>query len=902
MEKSLFSYIWRHSWREQLVIFAVVIVSLPFFFMSLDLPKRIVNDAIQGRAFKDGQQIAKVFDFTLTLPSWLGGAQYPVSGGVNLNQMQLLLALSCVFLGFVLINGAFKYWINVAKGALGERMLRRLRFDLVSLLFRFTPATLRGVKSSEMATIVKDEVEPIGGFIGDAFVLPLLLTTQAATAMIFILIQNVWLGLLAGGVVVIQLIVIPLLRREQLRLGKERQIASRKLAGRVGEIVDGMEVIHIHDARRWERAEIGDRLYTLFDLRFRLFKRKFVVKYLNNMLAQVTPFFFYSIGGYFALTGQLDIGQLVAVIGAYRELPPPLKELIDWDQQRMDVQIKYDQVLQQFTPDELLPIEADVEADGAAATPLDSSKLSINEVSVSDPHGGFVIENVSFEAMLPAMIGVFGEGVGPSTLARLIARVDSASGGYITLGSNDIAKLPQQVLRRAITYAGSDAILFPGSLRENLLYGVRRPPDITDAVDASERKRRLEAGRTGNPVDNSHLDWTDYASLGSDDNEALDRMLLEVMTLTGLRRDVYRFGLSGRIGMTLDDEMAERIVAARQALRDVLAEQNMLRLVEPFDPDAYSTQSTIVENILFGVPVDGGAARRFIEGAQFRRVLVDTGLLPELERLGEKIAVTMTEIFRGLPPGHSLFEQFSFIAADDLDDYEDILRRRAGHNLTAADRHSLVLLTLDYIEPRHRLGLINDEISSKVLAARKRFRELGEDGKNAADNAKGRAVEFYDPANVCAAAPLRDNLLFGRVAFGIADAEARVTAALTKVVDDLGLREAVERIGLGHQVGPGGRMLTPQQRARANLARCLVKKPALLVYDQALAVLGEAEAGIVLARVVAACEGRSLLVSGQLPPPDIVFDVVVTFEGTRAKVQQKAQAATPDRLVRESAS
>ena len=28
----------------------------------------------------------------------------------------------------------------------------------------------------------------------------------------------------------------------------------------------------------------------------------------------------------------------------------------------------------------------------------------------------------------------------------------------------------------------------------------------------------------------------------------------------------------------------------------------------------------------------------------------------------------MTEIFRGLPPGHPLFEQFSFIGADELPD------------------------------------------------------------------------------------------------------------------------------------------------------------------------------------------------------------------------------------------
>src|ERR671917_1717872 len=357
MDPNLFRYIWRHSRRDQLIIFAVVLASLPFYFASLDLPRRIVNEAIQGRAFEKGQETARFLSLSYEFPRWLGGWSFTGFEGFEVDRLGLLYGLSGVFLLLVLVNGAFKYWINVAKGALGERMLRRMRFELFALILRFTPEALRNVKASETATIIKDEVEPIGGFIGDAFILPVFLGTQAATALIFILIQNVWLGLLAGGVVGVQFLIIPRLRRELLRLGKERQLASRGLAGRIGEVVGGIEVVHVHNAGTWERAEIGQRLFELFDLRFRIYKRKFMVKFLNNLLAQLTPFFFYAIGGYFALRGQLDIGQLVAVIAAYRELPPPLKELIDWDQQRLDVQVKYDQVVQHFAPERLAPAD-----------------------------------------------------------------------------------------------------------------------------------------------------------------------------------------------------------------------------------------------------------------------------------------------------------------------------------------------------------------------------------------------------------------------------------------------------------------------------------------------------------------------------------------------------------------
>ena len=69
----LFPYIWRNSRRQQIIILLFVLVSLPFYFLSLDIPKNIVNDAIQGRAFKHGNAEAPLFGFSFSLPSLLGG-------------------------------------------------------------------------------------------------------------------------------------------------------------------------------------------------------------------------------------------------------------------------------------------------------------------------------------------------------------------------------------------------------------------------------------------------------------------------------------------------------------------------------------------------------------------------------------------------------------------------------------------------------------------------------------------------------------------------------------------------------------------------------------------------------------------------------------------------------------
>ena len=57
MQRNLFTYIWRHSRPEQIVILGLVVLAQVFCFLSLTVPKDIVNNGIQGNAFKNTKTI-----------------------------------------------------------------------------------------------------------------------------------------------------------------------------------------------------------------------------------------------------------------------------------------------------------------------------------------------------------------------------------------------------------------------------------------------------------------------------------------------------------------------------------------------------------------------------------------------------------------------------------------------------------------------------------------------------------------------------------------------------------------------------------------------------------------------------------------------------------------------------
>lgn len=857
----IFEYIWRRSRREQLVILLVVCLSFPFYYLSLELPKYIITDALQGRAFPDGRDTARLFRIALRLPEALGGPRL-LFPGIELGRLAYLFALSGLFLVLVLVNGLFKFAINMRKGALGERLLQRLRFDLFAALLGSGPEALRRIKPSEAATVIKDEVEPIGGFVGDAFVLPVFLGGQALTALAFILVQNRALGLIALGMIAIQAIFIPRLRREQIRLGRQRQIVSRAFAGKIGEIVESIGEIANHGTSAVEKSQVAERLEQLFGIRYRLYQRKFAIKTLNNLLAQLTPFLFYAVGGYFALTGRLEIGQLVAVIAAYRDLPTPVKELIDWDQQRLDVEAKFQQVAEHF---ELSgdPPDAGAGAQGEVTVSLsDAAAIVAQGLSVVDAAGDRVLDRVTLSLPLQKHIALSGgpsEGAG--VLARLLGGRLAASEGTLTIGGLPLASLSPAARGSLIAYAGPEPVILDGSLRDNILYSLRRADDA-----------------------DSPSGWSiDHGQAQVADDAALDRRLIEVLHIVGLAEAVFRFGLASRATGQAGPPpaLAQRISELRARIRAGLAARGGEAAIEPYDPARYARNATIAENILFGVPGDPAlVGARLASHGPTRRILADLGLAETLVGLGRRMAATMLEIFRDLEPGHALFERFSFVAAEEFEDYREALGRLDDGVASESDRTRLIGLAFLYVEPRHRLGLLDPALQARLVEARAAFRRW-------AEGASGQAVAFYDPQRYCAAAPLRDNLLFGLVAHDAADAAIRDTLAA------FGLDGEVYRLGLEQPTGYAGRLLFPAVKAQLALARCLIKQPSMLILDNALGAFGRAEAQHILERIRAAMTGRTLIVAGSEIGPDQGYDLHLAFDGARLATVQGAAGPAP---------
>ena len=824
MERDLFGFIWRYSKRQQIVILALTVCSFPILYMTLELPKWIVNEAISGT------------DFPKDIL------------GVELNQIQYLVALCTGFLALVVANNGVKYVLNIYKGVAGERMLRRLRYMLYNSILRFRLPRFRRVSGGELIPMITAEVEDVGVFIGEAIATPAFQGGTLLVYIVFIFAQDPFLGAAAVSLYPLQAYIIPKLQKKVIRLSRERIINIRSISERINETVSAAADIHANDTSRYHMADLSDRLFLNYRIRLAIFRRKFMIKFLNNFMNQLPPFFFYSVGGYLVIRGNLSFGALVAVLAAYKDLASPWKELLDWYQTLAGVKVKYETVVENFDVDDAMPPERIAgEANGEIELP--NACVALHSVTASGGGSGQEVLDVTLEINEGERLAIYGaDGSGRTELVMTAAGLLSPVAGRSTIGGRRFDELPHQSIARRISYVGSDPYLFNETIRANIVYGLKTDPVDEDSDHLSDL-RHVEASLTGNSLHDVTATWEDHTRAGVDAAEKLDDMLIDLVQLVGLEGDLYRLGLASYSFEHRDPDFDEKILKARaDVVRQVHEDKSWKGLVALWENERFNHSATIGENVLYGVPSTVGtpvwsaASDPAVMGA-----LVTAGVADRLVAMGAEVAETMIELFSDTGADASLIGDYSFLSTEEIPQFADRLRQhKSGADLSKADRAAFVGLAFRLIPGRHRIVTLSEKDEAELVAARRVVHDALKDDPSYA---------LFEADRVIAPLSIEENILFGKPRVDRRGASDKIDALLRDTTRALGLREPIARAGLNFNVGIAGGRLSAGQRRRVGLIRALVKQPQVLVIDGIFD--GDRQ---LLARVMETCKSSTMVV------------------------------------------
>jgi len=794
MAEKLTTYVWRHSARDQMLLLATALVSFPIIWITLELPKTIINDAI-------------------------GGAGFPRTIlGYELEQTQYLLALCLAYLAAISVNNAIKYVQNMQRGILGERMLRRMRFDLFRRVMGRPLGRLRDTSPGEIVQMISAELEQLGDFIGAIVVTPVMAGGSFLVYLGFIIAQNAYIGVAALALYPLQAWLIPKLQAKVVAMIRLRLINIRAMAREIDESIDGAVEVRALRARRWHMAIVSGQLYDNYVIRRRIFILKFLIKFVNNVANHVTPFFIFLIGGWFVIQGDLDIGALTAVLIAYKDLAAPWKELLRFYQDFSDRSARFASVMENFDEDgEPAPLRE--------TAPVGPHAVELRGASVPELSG-----SVSCHAAKGAEAAILGD----DTTQRA-ALAQALAGLADGLEENWRAGMP--ILYRAAVYVPADPRAFTGTLRSNLLQGIQFRP-VAEADDAAARKRKREADLTGAPHDDVDDDWIDPEEAGHPDHDAVEARMLELAAALGFEEDLYSIGLGSRLDPAKEPELARRLLELRKRIA-ASGELGEMRedFIDVWQEDAFNPNGTVGENLFFGLPSDPKRGwADLVADRDVRRALSDAGVHDMLVILGVDICEALISLFEGVGPESDLFKRYGMFPRAETPAIEVIVRRarqRGPGRLNRSEQIRMLAIAMDYGAARFRLGVLRGEgREAELVKARPQLR---------AALAGDPRIVFFDPEEYVPAFSIAQNVFFGPVRVDRRDSWGPFKARVDALVEEIDLRPAILRAGLDQRVGEGGAALNAAQRRKLGLARALMKNPGALLLDGIAAGAGEAD-------------------------------------------------------------
>lgn len=143
-------------------------------------------------------------------------------------------------------------------------------------------------------------------------------------------------------------------------------------------------------------------------------------------------------------------------------------------------------------PDEIVDVEnpATISRQGSQAS------LVFDHVSYRFPGAEkLALKDVNFSVDSGQTVAIIGgTGSGKTTLVNLLPRLYDVESGVIRLNNQDISKVTQHDLREVIGFVPQKAVLFSGTIRENMCYGRPKATDeeIWRALEIAQAKEFVE--------------------------------------------------------------------------------------------------------------------------------------------------------------------------------------------------------------------------------------------------------------------------------------------------------------------------------------------------------------------------------------------------------------------------
>lgn len=368
-----------------------------------------------------------------------------------------------------------------AKAATG--FAGKLRHDLFSHIMTFSFSDIDNIGTSKLITRCTSDVNILQNGVNMFLRLFLRSPFIVAGAMIMAFTIDTKSAVIFVCVIVILAVVVTLVMKTNIPLLKEAQAKLDEVLLLVRENLSGARVIRAFTLEDAQRREFVDTNSGLTNISLRAGRISGLLNPLTYVIVNTAIVVLIYVGNIRVSEGALSIGHVVAL---YNYMSQILLELIKFANLIVTLNRSFasaDRVCEVF---DITPAMKNGTAVFDIPEDMTGPVIEFKDVSLKYHTGADeAVSDISFSINRGETFGIIGgTGSGKSTVAGLIPRFYDATGGEVLVCGKNVREYDISSLRRSTGVVMQNAVLFEGTIRDNLKWGNEEADDedITQAV------------------------------------------------------------------------------------------------------------------------------------------------------------------------------------------------------------------------------------------------------------------------------------------------------------------------------------------------------------------------------------------------------------------------------------
>jgi ATP-binding cassette subfamily B multidrug efflux pump len=253
---------------------------------------------------------------------------------------------------------------------------------------------------------------------------------------------------------------------------REQKKRVARVNAKLAEFLGGLGVIKILGLENWTRQEFHNRAIDYWHSQRILMNINTIVMPTTVFLCAIPVIAVLYIGGGKVLDGSLSVAVFITFLRYTEYFLNPVRTISSEIQQIQNALSSTERVRNTLEEKEE---QSELGLDGTLNLKI-RGKIEFKNVSMSYPLGEPVLKDISFCIHPSQKVGLVGTtGSGKTTTVSLISRLYEFQSGKILIDDVDIRSYNRKSLRQQLGYVTQDAIIFQGTIRENLLAAVEYP-------------------------------------------------------------------------------------------------------------------------------------------------------------------------------------------------------------------------------------------------------------------------------------------------------------------------------------------------------------------------------------------------------------------------------------------